>query len=538
MTPLQPTSTLSTILCPPRPFSSIRLFAVLLAVVFLFGCADKHAAPPNIIFIMSDDHAYQAISAYGSDLISTPQIDRLASEGMRFDRAFVTNSICAPSRAVILTGKHSHLNGVRDNIDVFDSTQQTFPKLLQQAGYETAVIGKWHLKSQPTGFDYWKVLPGQGDYYQPDFLTANGRVSEKGYVTDLITDFSIEWLKDRKDKNRPFLLLCQNKAPHREWFPGPDHLGEFMDEPIPEPKTLFDDYSGRGAAAREAEMKISVHMGFSNDLKIHPDSVEKLGLDEFSKWYKHAYLNGTGRMSPDEKRMWDSVYNPIIDRFMQTLPTGDSLLLWKYQRYLQDYLATIKSVDDNVGRLLDFLQESGLAGNTIVVYTSDQGFYLGEHGWFDKRFMYEESFRTPLIVRWPGHTTKGSVNTDLVQNLDFASTFLEAAGVSVPSDLQGQSLLPLLKGSGDHTRDALYYHYYEYPGIHAVKRHYGIRTDRYKLIHFYHDIDEWELYDLAKDPDELNNVYDVPAYAGTRDTLHLKLSKLMMQYGDSIHVPN
>jgi arylsulfatase A-like enzyme len=287
----------------------------------------------------------------------------------------------------------------------------------------------------------------------------------------------------------------------------------------------------------EAEMKISVHMGYTNDLKIHPDSMDKLGLEEFSKWYRQAYLRGLGRMSAAEKQQWDSVYNPVIDQFMQSLPSGDSLLSWKYQRYLQDYLATIKSVDDNVGRLLDFLEESGLAENTIVVYTSDQGFYLGEHGWFDKRFMYEESFRTPLIIRWPEHMAKGSVNTDLVQNLDFAPTFLEAAGIAVPSDLQGQSLLPLLTGSGIYNRDALYYHYYEYPGIHAVKRHYGVRTARYKLIHFYHDIDEWELYDLATDPDELNNVYDNPAYAGTRDSLHLKLTELMKQCGDSTQVP-
>ncbi len=515
-------------------FPTIKDTVILLIALAIFsGCATREDRPPNILFIMSDDHAFQAISAYGSALVETPNIDRLAQGGMRFDRAFVTNSICAPSRAVILTGKHSHLNGVRDNADVFDSTQQTFPKLLQLAGYETAVIGKWHLKSQPTGFDHWKVLPGQGDYYQPEFLTAQGRVRDTGYVTDLIADLSIEWLRNRDHREKPFLLLCQNKAPHREWLPGPDRLGAFMDRPLPEPATLYDDYSGRGTAARDAEMRIADHMGLTNDNKVPPDSVAAAGYAEFSEWYPKAYMWSRQRMLPAQMARWDSVYNPVVAGFMRSQPRGDSLLAWKYQRYMQDYLATVLSVDDNVGRILDYLEESGLSENTIVVYTSDQGFYLGEHGWFDKRFMYEESFRTPLIVRWPDRIAPGTVNRDLVQNLDLAPTFLEAAGVEVPANMQGRSMLPLMRGESTDWRESVYYHYYEYPGIHAVKRHYGIRTDRYKLIHFYDDIDEWELYDLDRDPREMKNLYGQPGYAEVQARLHRELDALIAAEGDA-----
>lgn len=512
---------------------AISLF-VLISILFVSCTTKKQESPPNILFIMSDDHAFQAISAYGSVLNKTPNIDRLAAEGILFDRAYVTNSICAPSRAVILTGKHSHLNGVRDNGDVFDSTQQTFPKLLQLAGYETALVGKWHLKSEPTGFDYWKVLPGQGDYYQPEFLTPEGAVEEKGYVTDLITDFSLNWLEGRKDKSRPFLLMCQHKAPHREWIPAMEYLDKFMDKPLPEPATLFDDFTGRGTAARDAEMKISEHMGFTNDHKIPPDSLSKKGLTEFSKWYSHTYDRIYGRMHDDEKSRWDSVYNPIVDEFMEQNFTDSTLLRWRYQRYMQDYLATIQSVDDNVGRILDYLDQAGLSENTLVVYTSDQGFYLGEHGWFDKRFMYEESFRTPLLLRWPSKVKGGTVNSKLVQNLDFAETFLDAAGAEVPADMQGESMMPLLQDNEAQWREAIYYHYFEYPGIHGVKRHYGVRTARYKLIHFYNDIDEWELYDLEIDPREMNNVIDSPDYSAVKTALETQLVQLVEMYRDSI----
>jgi len=510
-----------------------KVLILLIVGLAFFSCEEPSHQPPNIIFIMSDDHAFQAISAYDDHLIKTPNIDRLAEEGMRFDRAYVTNSICSPSRAVILTGQHSHINGVRDNIAVFDSTRQTFPKLLQEAGYETGIVGKWHLKSQPTGFNCWKVLPDQGDYYQPDFRTADGVVTEQGYATDIITDLAIDFLESKLGSQTPFLLMCLHKAPHREWMPAQKYLDEFMNQPIPLPQSLFDDYENRGTAAREAEMRIKEHMGLSNDNKIKPENLEKLGVTEFMDWYTWAYNKNYMRMTDEEKQNWEKIYGPINDEFMNNKHQGDSLTLWKYRRYMEDYLACIKSVDDNVGRLLDYLDETGLAENTIVVYTSDQGFYLGEHGWFDKRFMYEESYRTPLLVRWPGKIKPGSVNKNLVQNLDFAETFLDAAGVDIPLDMQGESLLPLFAGKNDGWRDALYYHYYEYPGIHAVKRHYGISTNRYKLIHFYYDIDEWELYDLEKDPQEMKNVVDEPEYLEVKEKLMNRLAELRKEYGDS-----
>ncbi|MDN5211051.1 sulfatase [Fulvivirgaceae bacterium BMA12] len=488
---------------------------------------------PNIVFIMTDDHAYQAISAYGSNLINTPNIDRLAQEGMRFDKAFVTNSICSPSRAVILTGKHSHINGLRDNIQVFDSSQQTLPKLMQAAGYETAMIGKWHLKSTPTGFDFWKVLPGQGHYYHPEFRTPGGVVKETGYVTDVITDIALEWLGTKRDQEKPFMLMYQHKAPHREWWPAQNHLSDIGRQTYPEPPSLFDDYQNRGAAAREAEMRISDHMGLTNDNKIKPKIVDSLGFKDFLSWYSRAHLNDYNRMSDEEKANWEKVYGPINENFKNNTPQNDALTSWKYQRYMQDYLTSIRSVDENVGRLLQYLDSTGLAENTLVVYTSDQGFYLGEHGWFDKRFMYEESFRTPLIVRWPGKVKAGSINNNLVQNLDFAETFLEAVGAEIPGDMQGKSLLPLLTETSSEWRKSIYYHYYEYPGIHAVKRHYGVRTDRYKLIHFYHDIDEWELYDLEKDPHEMNNVFEDDIYFEVRQDMTAELRKLQEQYQDS-----
>ncbi|PXY01224.1 sulfatase [Marinifilum breve] len=515
-----------------------RLFLCILIAFFAIGCKQKSTSKisyerPNIIFIMSDDHAYQAIGAYGSKMNETPNIDRLANEGMRFDKAFVTNSICSPSRAVVLTGKHSHLNGVRDNINVFDSTQQTYPKLLQKAGYETAVIGKWHLKSQPTGFDYWKVLPDQGHYYNPDFRTPEGIVQEQGYVTDIITDMALEWLDVKRDKAKPFMMMYHHKAPHREWLPAMEHLTDFKADLIAEPESLFDDYKGRGRAAKEAEMKISDHMGLSNDNKMDPKIVKSLGFEQFMGWYEGAYRNNLARMTEKEKAAWNKVYGPINRDFEKNTPRGKDLIRWKYQRYMQDYLACIKSVDENIGRVLDYLEERGLAENTIVVYTSDQGFYLGEHGWFDKRFMYEESFRTPLLVRWPRMIKSGTVNSDLVQNLDFAETFLDAAGVEIPKDMQGKSMLPLFEGNNQNWRDAVYYHYWEYPGIHAVKRHYGLRTKTHKLIHFYYDIDEWELYDLEKDPNEMMNLIDDPSYELVKQDLIKKLENLRKQYHDT-----
>lgn len=512
----------------------LRFFLIMLLLgTILYSCSTKERpARPNIIFIMSDDHAYQAISAYDTTLIQTPHIDRLADEGMRFDQACVTNSICSPSRAVILTGQFSHINGLRNNIDVFDSTRQTFPKLLQEAGYETAVIGKWHLKSEPTGFDYWRVLRDQGDYYKPEFKTPDGLEELEGYVTDVITNMTIDWIENRND-TAPFMLMCQHKAPHREWLPAQRHITDFMTWDIPAPSSLNDDYQNRGTAAREAEMLLTQHMGYSNDHKIKPELVDSLGIEEFYSWYKPVYYKNYTRMTEEQRQYWDSIYDPIIDKFIRDSLKGEALLNWRYQRYMQDYLATIKAVDESVGAILQYLDEKGLAENTVVVYTSDQGFYLGEHGWFDKRFMYEESFRTPLLIRWPSWIEAGREDKHLVQNLDFAQTFLDLAGVDAPANMQGKSLLPLFSGEETKFRDALYYHYYEYPGIHGVKRHYGIRTNRYKLIHFYYDIDEWELYDLQTDPDEMHNRFDDAQYSDVKEKLMNQLDSLRSFYKDS-----
>lgn len=488
---------------------------------------------PNIIFIMTDDHAYQAISAYGSKLMETPNIDRLAKEGMLFNKAYVTNSICSPSRAVALTGKFSHLNGVRDNLDVFDSTQVTFPKILQKNDYETAVVGKWHLKSEPTGFDYWKVLPNQGHYYDPNFITPQGIVKEEGYVTDVITDLAINYLDSIRNRKKPFLLMYHHKAPHRQWWPSMEDLEAYKDTEIPSPATLYDNYVNRGTAAKLAEMQIGNHMALSADNKIRPEILAKMNLEEFFDWYNSSYLERYNRLDDEEKQKWDAVYGPINEDFEKNTPKGKALTFWKYQRYMQDYLASLKSVDRNIGRLLEYLDKNNLTENTVVVYTSDQGFYLGEHGWFDKRFMYEPSFRTPLIIRYPELIKTGSINNDLVQNIDFAPTFLDISGAKIPDEMQGKSMLPLFSNDSSNWRDALYYHYYEYPGIHMVKRHFGVRTKRYKLIHFYYDVNEWELYDLGKDPEELNNVYGQTDYKEVQEMMHKKLEELRNQYHDS-----
>ena len=495
------------------------------------------AVRPNIIFIMSDDHAYQAISAYMDHLIETPNIDRIASEGMLFSNACVTNSICAPSRAVIFTGKHSHLNGKIDNRVPFDTTQVTFPQLLQQGGYQTAIFGKLHFGNNPKGFDQFKILPGQGSYYNPDFVTKDeGKILVEGYTTDIITDFTLDWLKEEREPGKPFFLAFWHKAPHREWLPPERHYKEYIQKTFPEPETLFDDYEGRGSAAKEAEMNLLTHMNWAGDSKIYPEVMDELGIPETSNWDKRAFEGTVGRMTPEQRAAWDAVYGPMNEDFKKRYPsmTEKEKMQWRYQRYMQDYLGSIAAVDDNVGRLLDYLDENGLAENTLVVYTSDQGFYLGEHGWFDKRFIYEESFKTPLLVRWPGVIDPGSASDQMVQNLDFAQTILDAAGVLVPADMQGESLLPLFRGEEENwDRDAVYYHYYEYPAVHMVKRHYGIVTREYKLAHFYYDVDEWELYDRHKDPQEMLNVYDDPAYVDIVKDLKTKLAELRVKYKDS-----
>lgn len=500
----------------------VRRFLLALAAfaVTLHAPPATVAERPNILLITADDLAYQALSAYGSELNQSPNIDRLAKEGIRFDRCYVTNSLCGPSRACILTGKYSHKNGFRTNRDKFDAAQQTFPKLLQQAGYQTATIGKWHLVSEPTGFDYWQILPGQGRYYSPQFQTAKGQITVPGYVTDVITDRAVEWLRDERDPERPFMLMVQHKAPHREWSPNSNHLNDFTGQTLPEPKTLFDDYKNRADAARQATMRIADQLTLDSDLKVYdPDS--KFG---------RVMLN---RMSDAERNAWIEAYAAENKAFLADPPTGDDLVRWKYQRYIKDYLRTVRSVDDNIGRLLDYLDESGLADNTIVLFASDQGFYLGEHGWFDKRFMYEESLRTPFLVRWPGVAKPGGVEKRIVSNLDFAETFLDLAGVAVPADMQGRSITPLLRGDAPKDwRTSFYYHYYEGPPAeHSVAEHYGVTDGRYKLIHYY-KLNQWELFDLETDPDEMQSVYDRPEYADEQARMAEELKRLRHELDD------
>ncbi len=509
-----------------------------LAGLLALSCGSEKEVParrPNIVFIMADDHAYQAISAYGSHLIQTPNIDRIAAMGMLFTNASVTNSICAPSRATILTGKHSHLNGKIDNHFPFDSTNVTFPQLLQKAGYQTAMFGKLHFGNNPRGFDQFKILPGQGAYYNPEFITKNeGKVTVPGYVTDVVTDMTLDWLEKERNPDEPFLLMYLHKAPHRSWLMAERHMADYTTRTFPEPATLFDDYATRPAAA-VAEMSVRRHMNWSGDNKIYPRVMKEMGLAEIGIDTLRFNFS-VGRMDAEQRATFDKYYGPINEAFRAAYPnmTEEEIMKWKYQRYLQDYLGTIQAVDENVGRLLDYLEANNLMENTIIVYTSDQGFYLGEHGWFDKRFVYDESFKTPLLVSWPGQVAPGSTSDEMVQNLDFAQTFLDAAGVAQPGDMQGESLLPVLTGKlEDWNREAVYYHYYEYPAEHMVNRHYAIVTKDYKLIHYYFDLDYWELIDRKKDPQERHNVYDDPAYADVQERLHRELEQLREKYGDS-----
>ncbi len=501
-----------------REFAVMVLLTLLLTVV-----ASAKDERPNILFIFTDDHGYQAMSCYGSNRNVTPNLDRIATEGMRFDAAYVTNSICGPSRAVILTGKYSHLNGFVRNGNTFNGGQQTVSKLLQAAGYQTAMVGKWHLKSEPTGFDYYHRLIGQGPYYNPPMRTNEGDVGPQGYrtvkhtgyTTDIITDLALDWLQNKRQADKPFFLMYQHKAPHRNWQPGPKQLNNYDDVTLPEPATLWDDYANREFPASKQTMTIKRHLNAA-DLK----------------------LKAPGNLTPEQRAAWNAAYGPKNKAFQEANLQGEELVKWKYQRYAKDYLRCVDSVDENVGRVLDYLDDSGLADNTVVMYSSDQGWYLGEHGWFDKRWMYEESFRTPLLVRWPGKVKPGSVSRQMVMNLDFAETFLDIAGAKIPADMQGASLLPILTGQDDvQWRQSLYYHYYEFPGAHSVRRHYGVRTDRYKLIHFYQE-DLWELFDLEKDPNELRSVYKDAAYAEVVKELKQELERLRKQYGDDGSVAN
>ena len=436
----------------------------------------QQAERPNIVFIMTDDHTAQMMSCYDRRYIETPNLDRIANDGLRFTNSFVANSLSGPSRACLLTGKHSHKNGFTDNTTcVFDASQQTFPALLRQAGYQTAIFGKWHLESLPQGFDKWEIVPGQGDYYNPDFIEMNGdTVQVKGYLTNLITDKSIHWMEYERDKSMPFCIMIHHKAIHRNWMANTPELGLYEDKVFPLPETFYDDYEGR-IAAQQQEMSIIKDMDVLYDLKMNRE-------DKTSR-LKERYESYYGRMNAEEKAAWDAFYEPIIQDFYDKNLTGKELAEWKFQRYMRDYSKVVKSLDDNVGRVLDYLKEKGLDKNTLVVYTSDQGFYMGEHGWFDKRFMYEESFRTPLIMRLPdGFDRKGDVD-EMVQNIDYAPTFLEMAGVKVPADIQGVSLMPLLKGKHPKNwRKSLYYHFYEYPAEHSVKLHYGVRNQRHRPV--------------------------------------------------------
>ncbi len=487
--------------------SARRPLLLALAAGTLGACATERPRQPNILFVFSDDHAAHAVSAYGSRINETPNIDRLANEGMVFLNAFVTNSICAPSRATVLTGKYGHLTGVMTNREPLHSTEETFPKLLRAAGYQTALFGKWHLKNRPEGFDHYEVLWDQGTYYNPWLFSPTDSTHHRGYTTDVITDRTLDWLANTRDSGRPFLLMYQHKAPHRRWDPGPDHLNLYDDREIPEPETLFDDYANRTSAARTQEMTIAHHLD-ERDLK----------------------FTAPPELDAEQLAVWNSAYDPKNEAFGAAGLEGDELVRWKYQRYIKDYLRTVASIDENLGRVLDYLDQAGLTENTVVIYTSDQGFFLGEHGWYDKRWMYEESLRTPLLVRWPAQIAPASRNDDLVQNLDIAETLLDVAGVPIPEDMQGRTLLPLLKGqTPEDWRDAIYYQYFEYPGWHMVRRHYGVRTKRYKLIHYY-EIGEWELFDLQEDPLELNSVYQSPDYREIVVKLKAQLAELRATY--------
>jgi len=471
---------------------------------------------PNMLIIISDDHAYQAIGAYGSKMMATPGIDRLAREGAVFNNAFVTNSICGPSRACLLTGKYSHKNGFRDNLSRFDASQDIFVKRLGEAGYQTAWLGKWHLGSAPQGFDHWEIVPGQGDYYNPDFIQMDGKIIRKtGYVTNIITDMAEDWLLKR-DTSKPFCLIVGHKATHRVWIPDLQDLGRFDSVGFPLPENFYDSYDGRYAAANQ-DMNIAHTMRLGYDLKVLPDT--GFGKENYT------------RMNAEQRKAFDDYYKPIEKDFLSRRLTGNALTEWKYQRYIHDYLSTAASLDRNIGRLLDYLDKNNLTGNTLVIYLSDQGFYLGEHGWFDKRFMYEESMKTPMLAKFPGVIQPGAVIDDMVMNIDIAPTALDAAGVAIPDPIQGRSMLPLFRNRERKARDAVYYHYYEW-GEHSVIPHFGIRSRQYKLIRFYQVRDYWELYDLKRDPHEMHNMFGKAGYEHVTRSLMKRLAELIDQYDD------
>jgi arylsulfatase A-like enzyme len=509
---------------------SMRAILVLLLSQLVSPAADR----PNIVFLFSDDHALESISAYGGrfkDVAPTPNIDRLATQGAIFERSYCANSICGPSRACILTGKHSHKNGFIDNENcTFDGNQPTFPKYLQKAGFQTAIIGKWHLISNPTGFDHWEILPGQGSYYNPDFIQMDGsKKRAEGYVTDIVTDKALDWLKNGRDKEKPFVLMCQHKAPHRNWVPAPRHYHLFDGKTLPEPPTLFDDYSGRSKVLTQQEMSIANHFYWGWDMLLHGEPTDPRFMPGLAnEEYK--------RMTPAQKTAFDQAYEPENKQLLADLAAGKlddtALTKWKYQRYIKDYLRCVRALDENIGRVLDYLDESGLSKNTIVIYSSDQGFYLGEHGWYDKRWMFEQSLSMPFLIRWPGVVKPGIRSKALIQNIDYAPTLMDAVGLAIPSDIQGRSILLVLKNDGvapDDWREAIYYSY-SGEQTHHVAKHDGVRDGRYKLFRL-PDTDEWQLFDLEKDPDELHSIQDNPESAPVLARMKSLYQKLRSDYG-------
>ncbi len=556
---------------------SLLSFAALSYIAATAQTQQKAAAAtqrPNIVYIMCDDHAFQCISAYGSPiskLAPTPNIDRIAERGMRFDRAFVENSLSTPSRACLMTGLYSNQNGQRQLGEGIDTTRTFFTEQLQQAGYQTAVVGKWHMGCDPKGFDYYHIYNDQGQYYNPQYRgtdTDGKYIVEEGYSTDLTTDHALSFIEHR-DTNKPFCLLLHHKAPHRNWLANTKYFGMYDNVTFPMPETFYDDYETRGSAVRTQKMSVTKDMRWEQDFKV-PEMLDTANADSWDSYL--SLMNEVNRMNPEQRIAWGKYYFPRNRRLLEARLTGKELDEWKYQNYIRDYMSVIKSVDESVGRVLDYLDSHGLTDNTIIVYTSDQGFYMGEHGWFDKRFMYEESLRTPLLIAYPGHIQPGSVCNKLVQNIDYAPTFLDLAGISKPKELPGRSLTPIFK-AGDKVkgwRNSIYYHYYDYPTYHMVRKHDGVRTDRYKLIHFYgaggldavkenkyqrqpgtrehgcmtyltslgyfepkdSAVNYNELYDLQADPHELNNLYGKPGY----EKITKQLQKQLTDYRKSIGV--
>ena len=499
----------------------------------------------NVVYIMTDDHTAQMMSCYDNTHVQTPNLDRIANDGVRFVNSFVANSLSGPSRACMITGKHSHKNGFTNNEHgIFDGSQQTMPKLLQQAGYSTALIGKWHLVSTPTGFDHYEIIPGQGEYYNPTFITMDGKTHrEEGYLTNLLTDKAINWMNEQQKTDKPFALFLHEKACHRDWLPEIKYLREYEDVTFKMPDNFNDTWEGRQAAAdQEMSIASNTDMTMDYDIKMFDPNVRT--------HLTGTYLGYVGRLNTRDRAIYDQFYDSLALDFRSRHLTGQALKEFKFQRFMRDYAKVLKTFDDNVGRLLDYLDRTGLSENTLVVYTSDQGFYMGEHGWFDKRFMYEESFSTPLVMRMPTKYNKPvarGVITEMVQNIDYAPTFLDLAGAPIPADIQGVSLLPLLEGQHPKNwRKSLYYHYYEYPAEHKVRRHYGVRTaDSWKLVHFYpceeekksgraQIIDQWEMYNLNADPTEMHNLYGQPGTEKQLRRLQKELQKLQKQYDDPI----